>query len=271
MPARVLTTQPKVVNNATNKLTRSPFPGQNRPRILVIDDDKEIRSVITELLTMSGYDVIEAASGQQGIDHASRIVPDLILLDVMMPGLDGWTVLSKLQDNPKVADVPVIVLGDVEMAMSLGAASVLFKPVDASRLTAEIAAHLGPMPKGYVLLVEDDADSRTLITRLLEREGWQFRAANNGNAAIRALRKSLPAMIVLDLKMPGMNGLELLEVLGRNPVWAKIPVIVITSMDVTQEFLASRTAGILRKGQFTREILADLIRPAVQACVLAET
>ncbi len=277
MPAKVLSKQPKVVNNTSHKLTRSPFPSQNRQKILVIDDDKEIRSVIAELLSMSGYDVVEAASGQQGLDHASRFVPNLILLDVMMPGIDGWTVLSKLQDNPKLADVPVIVLsavGDVEMAMSLGAASVLMKPVDASRLTAEIATQLSPLPKCYVLLVDDDADSRTLITRMLEREGWQIRTAINGNAAVRVLRKSLPAMIVLDLKMPGMNGVELLEVLAKNPAWAKIPVVVVTSMDITQEMrdvLTPRTLGVLRKGQFTREQLADIIRPAVQACALAET
>jgi CheY-like chemotaxis protein len=226
---------------------------------------------------MSGYDVVEAASGQQGLDHANRMVPDLILLDVMMPGIDGWTVLSKLQDNPKLAEIPVIVLsavGDVEMAMSLGAASVLLKPVDASRLTAEIATHLSPLPKCYVLLVDDDADSRTLLTRMLEREGWQIRTAINGNAGIRTLRKGLPAMMVLDLKMPGMNGLELLEFMGKNPGWSKIPVVVVTSMDITQDMrdlLTPRTLGILRKGQFAREQLADLVRPAIQACALAET
>jgi signal transduction histidine kinase/CheY-like chemotaxis protein len=276
MPARVLTKQPKVVNNTTNKLTRSPFPVQQRPKILVIDDDKEIRSVISEVLTLSGYDVVEAASGQQGLDHATRMPPDLILLDVMMPGIDGWTVLSKLQDNPKLTDVPVIVLsavGDQEMAMSLGAASVLLKPVDASRLTAEIATQLSPLPKCYVLAVEDDADSRTLISRMLDREGWQLRFAINGTAAIRILRKGAPAMIILDLKLPGMGGLEFLDFLGRNPAWAKIPVVIVTSLDITQEmrdFLSTRTVGILHKGQFTREQLADLIRPSIQACALAE-
>lgn len=276
MPAKVLTKQPKIVNNATHKLTRSPFPSQNRPKILVIDDDKDIRSVVAEVLSMSGYDVVEAASGQQGLDHVSRFIPHLILLDVMMPGIDGWTVLSKLQDNPKLADVPVIVLsalGEVEMAMSLGAASVLLKPVDASRLTAEIATHLSPLPRCYILHVDDDADSRNLITRHLDREGWPSRAATNGKAALRTLRKSLPALIILDLKMPGMSGLELLEELGKSPPWAKIPVVVVTSMDITQEMhdvLAPRTLGILRKGQFTREQLAAVIRPAIQACALAE-
>ncbi|MBI2784606.1 MAG: response regulator, partial [Gammaproteobacteria bacterium] len=276
MPAKVLSKQPKVVNQATHKLTRSPFSSQSRPKILVIDDDKEIRSVIAEVLSMSGYDVVEAASGQQGLDHVSRFVPHLILLDVMMPGIDGWTVLTKLQDNPKLVDVPVIVLsavGDVEMAMSLGAASVLLKPVDASRLTAEIATHLGPLPKCYVLHVDDDADSRNLITRHLEREGWHSRAAINGRTGLRMLRRGLPSLIVLDLKMPGMSGLEFLEELAKNPAWLKLPVVVVTSMDITQEMrdiLTARTLGILRKGQFTREQLTAIIRPAVEACALAQ-
>ena len=277
MPTKVLTKQPKVVNSATNKLTRSPFPSQSRPKILVIDEDKDIRSVVTEVLSTSGYDVVEAASGQQGLDHASRFIPHLILLDIMMAGNGGWTVLTKLQDNPKLTDVPVIVLsaaGDMEMAMSLGAASVLLKPVDAGRLTAEIATHLSPLPKCYVLHIDDDGDSRNLITRHLEREGWPARAAISGQAALRTIRKCLPAMIVLDLKMPGMSGLEFLEELAKNPTWTKIPVVVVTSMDLTQEMrdiLTPRTLGILRKGQFTREQLAAIIRPAVEACALAVT
>ncbi len=277
MPAKVLSKQPKVVNQATNKLTRSPFPGhQNRPKVLVIDHDKEARTVLAEVLSTSGYDVVEAASGQQGLDHVSRFVPHLIIFDVQMPGTDGWTVLSKLQDNPKLADVPVVVLGasgDTEMAMSLGAAAVLLKPVDASQLTSEIATQLSPLPKCYVLHVEDDADSRNLLTRHFEREGWQARSVISGKSAIRTIRKRRPAIIVLDLKMPGMSGLEFLDVLGQTPDWAKIPVVILTSMDITQDMhdlLARRTLGTLRKGQFTREQLGNLIRPALQSCALAE-
>src|SRR5258708_40292360 len=106
-----------------------------------------------------------------------------------------------------------------------------------------------------------------------EREGCRFRATINADASFRVLKKSRPGMIVLELKMPGMSGLELLDVMGKNPAWARIPVVIVTSMDITQEMrdvLAARTLGILRKGQFTREQLADHIRPALQACALAE-
>ena len=191
--------------------------------------------------------------------------------------MDGWGVLSQLQSSPQLADTPVIVLSaiaDAEMALSLGASSVMMKPVDASMLTAEIAMLLNPLGRCYVLLVEDDADSRDLITRMLEREGWQFRAAPNGYAALRVLKKGRPVMIILDLMMPAMNGFEFLEAIGKNPDWATIPVVVVSSMDITQDmrdYLTPRVVALLQKGKFTRDELAALIRPTIQSCALAES
>jgi signal transduction histidine kinase/DNA-binding response OmpR family regulator len=270
LPATVATKKLKVVNQGSPRLTRSPFPDEKRPKILVVDDDKDIRTVITEILDQSGYEVFTAASGQQGLDLATQINPHLIILDLMMPGMDGWTVLTKLQHKSSLTDTPVIILSGasgLEMAMSLGAAAVLSKPVDARQLTAEIAEQLSPLPTSYVLLVEDDADSRTLITRLIEGEGLNSRAAINGNAALRILKQGIPAMIVLDLKMAGMNGFELLEVISKNPVWSKIPVVIVTSMDLTAEmrdYLLPRTVGILAKGRFSREDLLGHIRTAMK-------
>jgi len=275
LPANVQTGQPKVINIG-QKLTKSPFPMEAQPTVLVIDDDEEIRTVIAELLDVSGYRSILATSGQQGLDLAAEKAPALILLDVMMPGMDGWTVLTKLQNNPKLLDIPVVVLSglaDTDMALSLGAAAVLAKPIDAGRLTAEIAMQLSPLARGFVLLVEDDADSRTLVTRMLEREGWKFRTAANGHAALRVLKTGRPAIIVLDLKMAGMNGFELLEVMNKNPEWAGIPVVIVSSMDITQEmkdYLTPRVVAVLQKGRFSREELADIIRPGMQACELAQ-
>jgi signal transduction histidine kinase/DNA-binding response OmpR family regulator len=270
LPATVETKKPKIVNQSSTRLTRSPFANEKRPKILVIDDDKDIRTVITEILDQSGYEVFTASSGQQGLDLAAQMVPNLIILDLMMPGMDGWTVLTKLQHKPALADIPVIILSGasgLEMAMSLGAAAVLFKPVDAHQLTAEIAAQLAPLPPSYILLVEDDADSRTLITRLLDSEGWNSRSAINGNAALRILKQASPAMIILDLKMAGMNGFELLEVIGKNPIWSKIPVVIVTSMDLTadmRDYLTPRTVRILYKGRFSRDDLINVIKPSVQ-------
>ena len=270
LPAKVETKKPKIVNQASSRLTRSPFANEKRPKILVIDDDKDIRTIITEILDQSGYEVFTASSGQQGLELAAQMVPNLIILDLMMPGMDGWTVLTKLQHKPALAEIPVVILSGasgLEMALSMGATAVLFKPVDAQQLTAEIAAQLAPLPPSYILLVEDDADSRTLITRLLDSEGWNSRSAINGNAALRILKQASPAMIILDLKMAGMNGFELLEVIGKNPVWSKIPVVIVTSMDLTadmREYLTSRTVSILYKGRFSRDDLINVIKPSLQ-------
>lgn len=270
LPTTVAAKKPKVVNQTSPRLTRSPFPNEKRAKILVIDDDKDIRSVMSDILDQNGYEVFAAASGQQGLDLASQLQPNLIILDLMMPGMDGWTVLTKLQHKPALADTPVIILSaasGLEMAMSLGAAAVLFKPVDARQLTAEIAAQLAPLPSSYILLVEDDNDSRTLVTRILDAEGYGSRSAINGNAALRILKLGAPAMIILDLKMAGMNGFELLDVIGKNPVWSKIPVVIVTSMDLTadmRDYLVPRTAAILAKGRFSREQLLAYVRPAMK-------
>jgi CheY-like chemotaxis protein len=125
-----------------------------------------------------------------------------------------------------------------------------------------------------VLLVEDDLDSRNLIARMLDREGWAFRTAPNGQVALRVLKKGRPVIIILDLKMPAMNGFEFLEAMGKNPEWTGIPVVVVSSMDITQDmrdYLSPRVAAILQKGRFTREELAAIIRPAIQTCALAES
>ena len=277
LPSNVLVKQAKIVNSG-HKLTRSPFPEQvKKACVLIIDDDKEILTVVTELLNLSGYETMVASSGQQGLQLAEKKKPDLVLLDILMPGVDGWGVLSQLQSSPQLADTPVLVLSaiaEAEMALSLGASSVMMKPVDAAVLTAEIAMLLQPLSRCYVLLVEDDADSRDLITRMLEREGWQFRAAPNGYAALRIMKKGRPVLIILDLKMPAMNGFEFLEAMGKNPDWTAIPVVVVSSMDITQDmrdYLNPRVMTILQKGKFTREELVALIRPTIQSCALAES
>jgi signal transduction histidine kinase/DNA-binding response OmpR family regulator len=276
LPANVQSAQPKVIQS-NQKLTHSPFAAQDQARILLIEDDKEVRQVLADLLTENGYALVQADSGQHGLDLAAQQVPDLIVLDASLSGVDGWTVLTKLQDNPKLSDVPVIILGtasDTDMALSLGATTIVSKPIDAARLTAEIAMLITPLGTNHVLVVEDDEDSRTLISRTLERENWPYRAVASGKAAFRTLQQSAPAVILLDLKMAGMNGFELLDRIQKNPAWSKIPVIVISSMDIAQETgtnLTPRALAILRKGQFSRDELADLIRPVIQSGQLAKT
>ena len=125
-----------------------------------------------------------------------------------------------------------------------------------------------------MLHIEDDADAREIIARMMEREGWAYQSATNGNVALRILKRGTPVAIILDLKMVGMNGFEFLDILRKNPAWVAIPVVIVSSMDITQEmgdYLTPRTTAILQKGRFTREELANLLRPAVETCALAES
>lgn len=269
LPLVIEAKRAKVVNQASPRLTRAPFSKEKRPKILVIDDDKDIRTVITDILDHSGYEVFTATTGQQGLELAPQMMPDLIILDLVMPGMDGWTVLTKFQHKAALADIPVVILSGasgLEMAMSLGAAAVLAKPVDARRLTAEIAALLAPLPDSYILLVEDDEASRTVVSRVLADEGWQSRTAVHGTAALRLIKQRIPIAIILDLKMAGMNGFELLDLLGKNPAWSAVPVIVTTSMELTadmRDHLRTRVARVLHKGKFTKEELVAILRPLV--------
>ena len=275
LPANVQSAQPKVIQTS-EKLTRSPFPTAEKASVLLIEEDNETRQTLTEVLSQNGYGVIQAESGQRGLDLAAEHVPEIIVLDATVTGVDGWTILTKLQDDAKLTHIPVVVLTaatDTDMAFSLGANTVISKPIDAARLTAELAMLLAPLSTNHILLVEDDSSSRTLIMRMFEGENWLFRTASNGKAALRALEQSKPAVILLDLKMAGMNGFELLDRLQKNPLWAKIPVIIISSLDITLETrtnLAPRTLAILRKGQFSRDELANLVRPLIQSAVPAK-
>jgi len=271
LPADVEVKQPSVVGTSEQRLTKSPFPTEgSKPRVLIIDDDENVLTLLAKLLQKSGYLTTVAETGEKGLKCALEEKPDIVILDVMLPGIDGWTVLTKLQGHRETAEIPVIVLTaghEVDMALSLGAGSVLRKPVDASRLTAEIAMQLNPTASGYVLIIEDDHDARDIVIRMLERENFKFRAATNGNAALRILKKSRPGIILLDLKMPGMNGFEFLEILGQHPEWGQIPIVVVSSMDITVEmrdYLKTRVVAILQKSKFTRDDLTTLIRPALQ-------
>ena len=266
VPVTVRAPKSKVVNRGAG-LTQSPF--SSKPKILVIDDDPETLKHLGALLESSGYKPTTATSGAQGLELAEAERPDLILLDVVMPGMDGWTVLSKLQSLPVLADIPVIVLSvlsDLELALSLGAAAILPKPLEAELLTAAVAEQLRPLPPRYILHVDDDASSREVFARLIEREHWPVHTAQSGHSALRVMRRALPAVIVLDLKMAGMNGFEFLDRIRNTAEWSKIPVVVLTALDFTQErrdFLAQRAVALFQKGRFTREELVATLRPII--------
>jgi PAS domain S-box-containing protein len=238
-----------------------PVPGdESRPLVLVVDDDPAIRDQMGRLLAKEGLRGAFAASGEEGLALARALKPAAITLDVMMPSIDGWHVLTKLKADAETCAIPVVMLSMVDdrsLGLALGASDYLLKPIDRERLAAVLHEQLG-QPGGAVLVVDDDPATRELIRRTLEGAGYPVREAEHGRAGLEAVRAEKPALIITDLLMPEMNGFEFLHALREAPDWADIPVIVVTSKDLSSEERASLAGGaemVIRKGALDRDAL----------------
>jgi CheY-like chemotaxis protein len=201
--------------------------------------------------------------------------PDIIILDILMPGMDGWSVLSQLKTTPGLADVPIILLTMLEnkdMGFALGAADYLTKPIDAQKLIPVIERHRSTPPTGSVLVVEDDPASRELVVRMLQKEGIGVVEASNGKEALEALQTGpAPDLIVLDLLMAEMDGFEFLREVRPHPEWSRIPVVVVSSLDLNneaQQVLKGQVEHIFQKGRFAREDLLREVRETINQHML---
>jgi CheY-like chemotaxis protein len=223
--------------------------------ILVIDDDPDVRQLLQRHLAAEGFRVLTAAGGEEGLRIARQVRPRAITLDIMMPGMDGWSVLTELKKDPDLAHVPILlctILDDRNMGFALGASEFLTKPVDRNQLVALLRKHArGHTPPGRVLLVEDDPVSRQMLARLMQKEGWAVTEAENGRVALERLAAERPGLILLDLMMPVLDGFEFVNEMRKLEANRSIPIIVVTAMDLTPEDhrrLSGHVEAILRKG-----------------------
>jgi signal transduction histidine kinase/DNA-binding response OmpR family regulator len=210
------------------------------PIVLVIDDDVMVHDLLKRQLTKEGFQVISARSGDEGLTMAQTYKPSIITLDVMMPGKDGWAVLSELKSDTQTADIPVIMLSivkDKNLGMSLGASDYLTKPIDRALLINVLKRYMPQEKDGNycILIVEDDSATQELFKRTAEREGWQTMVAENGRIGLDRLAEQVPDLILLDLMMPEMDGLTFLAEMRDNPTWEHIPVIAITAKTLTEK------------------------------------
>lgn len=230
--------------------------------VLVIDDDPTVHELLRHSIGKQGFRVEGAISGEEGLRMARRLRPDAITLDVMMPGMDGWTVLSRLKSDPDLAQIPVVMLTIVDeknRGYSLGAADYLTKPIERDRLSA-VLLRFRKSTANQALVVEDDPASRDVLCRLLESDGWKVDQAANGVEGLEQLERHAPGVILLDLMMPEMNGFEFLRQLRQRSDWKLIPVIVVTAKDLTAEERASlngHVSRIIQKGAYGRDDLLE--------------
>jgi two-component system, NtrC family, sensor kinase len=230
---------------------RSTPPGAaaaQAPLVLVVDDDATVRELVARHLERAGFAVTTARGGQEGLRLARELRPAAVTLDIMMPDLDGWTVLAAMKGDPSLADIPVVLMTIVEeknRGYALGAADYLVKPVDRARLV-EALRHICGAAVGRVLLIDDDDLVRRGVRLALAPLGWEVTEAENGEVALASLAAARPDAIILDLMMPRMDGFEFLDELRARPDWRDIPVVVITAKELTDQERSRLNGGVER-------------------------
>jgi CheY-like chemotaxis protein len=256
---------------APSSLSTLYSPLDTRPVVLVVVDDPSVRELMQRFLRGEGMRIVAAASGEEGLRLARELKPAAITLDVMMPGMDGWMVLSALKADPELAEIPVTMLTIVEdrgLGYALGAADYLTKPIDRARLVAALRRHCRDRADCVALIVEDDPATREAVRRALEHDGWTVHEAENGQVALERLAAGLPGVILLDLMMPTMDGFELVAELRTRPEWREIPVVVMTAKDLTDEDrkrLNGSVRAIVQKAGHSRDTFLAEVRDLLAA------
>ena len=236
--------------------------------VLVIDDDPVIQDILTRVLVSEGLQPVTASDGEEGLKRAREINPDLIILDVLMPKVDGWSVLSTIKADEQLSDIPVIIQSvsdDRDLGYMLGATEYLVKPVDRDKLVTLLRRHI-EQDEAVVMVVDDDELTRQAVAQTLERQGWSVQQAGNGREALELLKQQQPAAILLDLMMPKMDGFEFLERFDANKNYQNIPVIVLTAKDLSPEDRTRLNGGvekILAKGAVNRERYLEQVKRTV--------
>ena len=228
--------------------------------VLVIDDDADQQALMTRFLHREGFRVRVASEGRTGLALAKRLRPRAILLDVMMPVIDGWSVLTELKADPDLSETPVVMVTSVDqrsLAASLGAADYMIKPVRWDRFRKVMDRFR--TATGGILLVEDDVDARAAIRGVLEEDGWKVFEAGDGREGLVLAGTRRPEVVLLDLNMPVMDGFDFLAALRRLPGCGEVPVVVLTARDLTNED-RRRLRGasqVLNKGDVSLRALVE--------------
>jgi CheY-like chemotaxis protein len=235
----------------------------------VVDDDPNSRELLQRTLEAEGFSVVTAATGEEGLELARELKPSLMTLDVLMPAMDGWSVLQEVKADPELENIPVMMIsiaGDKELGYTLGAVECLTKPVDRDKLRQLASQYATPAGGGRALVVDDDAGIRSLFQRSLSEDGWTVDEAENGAIALDLAGKNRPDLVLLDLMMPVMDGFEFVMHYRKLEGCRVTPIIVVTAKDLDQserENLLGGVERIVEKGALTRQQLLKQVRELV--------
>ena len=245
---------------------RRPSQGLPGAAILVVDDDPGVRQLIARHLEGEGWKTVQASNATDALQLARESRPTLITLDIMMPDASGWWVLEKLKEDPQTAGIPVLVVTIVEdqrLVFALGASDYLAKPYERGALIAKIHRLLPQLDGKRVLVVDDDADARAMLSKILKEEKAEVIAAGSGDEAMTLISQTPPDLVLLDLMMPGMSGFEMVARMRALPAAASIPVMIVSAKELTAEDVLTLNGHIQRfvaKGSIEPEGLTNAVR-----------
>jgi signal transduction histidine kinase/DNA-binding response OmpR family regulator len=263
-PAVPVTPKPESAKATATPILR-PRADHDRLNVLVIDDDDFLRDLFSRELSARGFDVVATGDPEQAIALARQSLPDVVMLDVL---IGGWVVLDALKRDPATGDIPVVMTAvstDRARGFALGAADYLVKPVDINRLVSVLRRVSSPHAAPTALIVEDDVQSRQLVARLLQKEGWTTVEADNGRVGLERLTEVRPQLIILDLMMPEVDGFQFADALRGQPTLRDIPIVVLTAKDITDEDrhrLDSQVVRLLEKSEYGTQELVALVHEA---------
>ena len=234
--------------------------------VVLIDDDVAMHDLIRRTLSKIGLKLVGAVDSEKGMQIVREMKPKLLLLDVLMPGRDGWSILKECKSDPELKDMPVVMVSQLSqdvLSQSLGADDYLTKPINRDLFLETVSRLIAVAdPDGTVLIIDDDADVRDLLSRMLSDAGFKFDTAKDGKEGLEKLDKN-PNLIVLDLEMPRMDGFEFLEnYMKEVNETERAPVLVYSGKDLTEvqrEMLEKNVAGMVKKDEVSMDELSAIV------------
>jgi CheY-like chemotaxis protein len=254
-PAPPAPTQDVAASPGTPPAEATTRSGVRDFKVLVVDDEPDSQVLLGHHLEDFGCHVVFASDGEEGLSAAREHRPDLITLDLLMPGMTGWEALRHLKADPELRHIPVVVVSiaaDEGRGRLLGAVDLVKKPFEREDLLRVLWRNLVRTRGGRILVVDDDPAVVSALEDCLDRMGLEVVTAQDGRAGLDAVGAEAPDAVVLDLAMPGMDGIRFLRALRENPLHSGLPVLVLTSRDLTddeREILEDMASGVLAKGE----------------------
>ena len=243
---------------------------KNGPCVLIIDDDLMLHDIVKRKLSDEDFNIVSAMDGISGIKMARAIQPDIILLDVLMPGKDGWAVIAELKSDEILSKIPVIVISTLDddfSAKALGAESYMKKPIEKEVLLESIGRIFSDDISGRkALIVDDQADARDIITRMLSTVGFEIETAVNGADALEKVTTGFD-LVILDLSMPVMDGFQFLASLDKTELTPRPQIIIYSAMyldETMRSSLSEQCKGIIDKNDIDSQAsLEDMVKKAL--------